>query len=253
MSVSKFMIIRKKDIKTEGENILVSFDLEWTKNYKIKNGNKPFCFSFVYFHLDCMPKKLENLDFGFCSFYIESRKEEKSLVASADIELRKYINQKITIVGHQLSSDISVLLNYGNTRQTTNFSKLKEYWHNRKNSQNHLEVFDTRYDLDPLLKGKSRRLVDVCTELNLDVKQPELKGSMTKMQNIYLDNNDISFMEKLSILNIRHGLSAAILYYYFKKMEKKFDPINVNEIIHKNCSNHYDYVNSKEFSALVVK
>jgi len=31
-----------------GTTLWASIDVEWTKNYRIKNGNRPFCYSLVY-------------------------------------------------------------------------------------------------------------------------------------------------------------------------------------------------------------
>jgi len=31
-----------------GTTLWASIDVEWTKNYRIKNGNRPFCYSVVY-------------------------------------------------------------------------------------------------------------------------------------------------------------------------------------------------------------
>ena len=236
------MFIRENKITAKNDReLLVSFDLEWTKNYKIKNGNRPFCFSFVFFSLEDIPDDIEELGFGFCSYYIETVQEEKNLVEYADVELKKFINSKAVIVGHQLSSDISVLLNFDEFHSTPNFSNLRRLWHRRKQETQQTKIFDTRYDLNSMLNEKSRRLVDVCAEFQLDVTQPELKGSMTKMHNYYMEKKDISTLERLAVLNLRHGLSAAILYSYYRNPQRKVKPVNVNRIIHRNLSLYYKY------------
>lgn len=71
---------------------------------------------------------------------------------------------------------------------------------------------DTRFDAGHLLTGTSRRLVDVCTELGLDVTQPELRGtSMTALHRRWLEHGDTTAREKISVLNVRHSLSTAYL------------------------------------------
>jgi len=112
--------------------------------------------------------------------------------------------------------------------------------------------FDTRYDLDCLLKGKSRRLVDVCAECNMKVTQPEITSSMTKMQNDFLVTQDYTIMERLAILNIRHSLSAAILYSLFSSTPHNSQgTINVNRILYNNIRNHFEYVRGEKFKELI--
>lgn len=241
----------EKKIETCGRRLLVSFDLEWTKNYKIKNGNKPFCFSFVYVNADKLPSNLEELKFGYISYYVDRIGEEFELIDVADRILANFLNEKSLIVGHQLSSDISVLLNYSKDTPEE-FIQLKEFWHSRKADKSMARVLDTRYDLGAMLKNKSRRLVDVCTELNLDVSQPELKGSMTKMQNEFIDFGTEIIMEKLSILNLRHSLSALILCYYYLEDNTNPTPLNVNDIMYRNLKGKYAYVKSDSFAALLT-
>ena len=244
------MIIKEKKIPV-ANTIIVSYDLEWTKNYKIKNGNKPFCFSFVYFDLSTSIKDLESLDFGFCSYYIEKNEEIPDLIKISDDILSDFLKKKCIILGHQISSDISVLVNHS-PEITPKFQELKELWHKRKTETEYPVIFDTRYDLDRMLENKSRRLVDVCTELNLDVRQPELKGSMTKMHNDFIENGKTELMEKLSVLNIRHSLSAAILYLYYNLEAKEIPYLNINKVVKSNLSPYYDYINSDSFENLLI-
>jgi len=247
------MHIKEKKMSKSYGDIIISFDLEWTKNYKIKNGNKPFCFSYIYFYYPTFPKRIEDLEFGFISHYVENIDEISDLVENADTFLHSFLNQNGIILGHQLSSDISVILRYSNQPKTTNFSELKELWHRRKTVDifSKLRVFDTRYDMETFLKQKSRRLVDVCDEFSFIVTQPELAYSMTKMQNMYYANKDVSIMEKLSVLNLRHSLSAALLFLYHQNGKKPQKRINVNKIVYRNLKDYYGYVNSKEFKALL--
>lgn len=246
------MWLKEQTLGGPATNIIASFDLEWTKNYKQKNANKPFCFSFVYFSANIHHLMIEPcLDFGFISRYIEDPDELPELVSVADNILSKFLKNADVIVGHQLSSDIGVILN---TRlpYARRFRQLKHYWRKRKERPgNSIRIFDTRYDINSLIQGTSRRLVDVCKEFSLDVTQPELLGSMTKMQNMYFKTRDISIMEKLSVLNLRHSLSSALLYYYYNHEMIPPEQVNVNRIVHRNLKQHYEYVSGNKFRSLL--
>lgn len=37
--------------KAPGAVRIASLDVEWTKNYRVRNGNRPFCYSVVYLDL----------------------------------------------------------------------------------------------------------------------------------------------------------------------------------------------------------
>lgn len=250
------MLIYEKNIQSSKQPLIISFDLEWTKNYKIKNGNQPFCFSFVFFPLELILSTVEKqLEFGFYSRYVENKEDICSLVNEADRILGSFLDScnKAAIVGHQLSSDISVVLNCSLGEHKTYFVQLKNLWQTRKqdlSEKKNLEIFDSRYDLEGLLKEKSRRLVDVCEECNLIVEQPEISSSMTKMQNDFYASGDRRIMEKLSVLNIRHSLSAAILFLMSREKCKAKKVINVNRIIYRNLG-QFDYVRGEEFKKLL--
>jgi hypothetical protein len=56
---------------------------------------------------------------------------------------------------------------------------------------------DTRYDAGHLLACHSRRLVDVCADLRLDVTQPELRGtSMTALHSRWPQDGDSSVPDR---------------------------------------------------------
>ena len=251
------MLSYEKSIPLSGQTLVVGFDLEWTKNYKIKNGNKPFCFSFVFFSEDVILNAVEKkLDFGFYLRYAEREDDIENLIREASRIFGDFLDYSgiMTIVGHQLSSDISVILNCPSGKQKSNFIRLKTLWQERKqvpSKKRNLEVFDSRYDLEILLKKKSRRLVDVCEECRLEVVQPEIGSSMTKMQNDFYASGGKNIMEKLSILNIRHSLSAAILFLMHRDKCKASMAINVNRILRQNLAGQFDYVSEKEFEKLL--
>ncbi|MBA3046957.1 hypothetical protein KJ863_00135 [Patescibacteria group bacterium] len=245
----------QKQLKKSAKELIVSFDLEWTKNYKIKNGNKPFCFSYIFFEPFADIAKTEKyLEFGLYLCYCENEDDISSLIKEANKILGKFFNmrKRMTMVGHQLSSDIAVMLKCDKKNKEIYFSQLKTLWRNRKEAINkEVNVFDSRYDLNFFLKGKSRRLVDICEERRLDVVQPELKFSMTKMQNDFYSTGNKEIMEKLSVLNIRHSLSTAILFLLSEKNSMPKKSINVNRILYRNLKDIFSYARSKEFKKLL--
>jgi hypothetical protein len=58
-------------------------------------------------------------------------------------------------------------------------------------------------------------------------------------------------MEKLSVLNIRHSLSVAILFLMFQEKMMPKKKINTNRILLRNLSQYFAYVRGKEFNQLV--
>lgn len=236
--------------------LVVSFDLEWVKNYRIKDGNRPFCFSFVYCLL---PKNIflvdEQFEFGFHSYYIEHEDEIPALVKIANQICGDFLSLgNFAVVGHQLSSDIAVLINYLKQERLEHIVLLKQMWktRDRKGIPGKGRVFDTRYDMASMLTGKSRRLVDVCDEFGLEVSQPELGSfSMTQMHRCFLENRDYSIAQKLSVLNIRHSLSAALLYILFFQGMKPERAICVNKMLYKNLHPYFEYVNGDGFAMLL--
>lgn len=245
------MIIKKINRNAiRRNNSIIGIDFEWTKNYRIKNGNKPFCYSVVEFSNDYYLKDIENeLKFNLNVVYVENEDETPKMISMFSLWFKEYEKKysSSTIVGHQLSSDIGVINNYSqnNTNGKYDFYSLKDRWSNRE------KLFDTRYDLNSLLKIKSRRLVDICRAFKLDVTQPELSKSMTRMQNEYYVSGENEIMEKLMVLNIRHSLSSAMLYFIFKKGRGPIKIINVNRIIYNNLKHYIPYVSSMQFSNLL--
>jgi hypothetical protein len=68
------------------------------------------------------------------------------------------------------------------------------------------------HDAGHVLACQSRRLVDVCADLRLDVTQPELRGtSMTALHRRWLELADTTAREKITVLNLRHSLSTAMV------------------------------------------
>lgn len=234
-----------------GKRPLVGFDVEWTKNYQIKNGNRPFCFSVVW-----LPRTTQvahrdaEVRFGLAARYIDHLGEEQALIDAADQLLGRFMECGATFIGHQFSSDLSVLL-AATTRSLPNVEALRAAWGQRRLGGHGFRVVDTRYDLTAFLPEKSRRLVDVCATYRLDVTQPELRGSMTLMQRKFLAGRDEAIRERLSVLNIRHSLSSVLLYCCARDGVLPQGGYNVNRALRSELASTYSYVRNPEFDALV--
>ena len=93
-------------------------------------------------------------------------------------------------------------------------------------------VIDTRYDTDHVLSCRSRRLVDVCTELRLDVTQPELRGtSMTALHRAWLTDCAFEARDRVSVLNLRHSLSTALVALRITNRACWTGTLNVNRLL----------------------
>ena len=233
------------------ERFIAALDVEWTKNYKVKNGSRPFCYSVVLLHWPGEGVDLTSYPatFGFKSIYITSADEEPALIASLDSDLQSWLASDSMLAGHQLSSDLSVVKNAANQAALPGLDGAYGLWRTRREESG--RVFDTRYDVDHLPLGASRRLVDVCGDLKLDVVQPELaRGSMTKLQRNFLATSNELIREQLLTLNVRHSLSTALVACLGLGLVGA-GALNVNQLIHQEMWDLVEYVRSKHFEPLL--
>ena len=240
---------------------LIGFDAEWTKNYKIKNGTVPFCFSIVAVKRKSITMEHlvnGNIQFEYMQFYCENKEETVDLIKNANIYAGYICDSLDTCIlcGHQVSSDYSVLVNMGIARDICdldNLNKLQEIWHKRK-SETKIRMVDTRYDINRGFMGKSRRLVDMCNDFFMDVRQPELNNtSMTKLQNQFYDRGDFVFYERIAVMNLRHSLSAVLLYWMNDQIKDKsqLTSVNINRIVYGNLEKDFEWIHSDIFGQLL--
>jgi hypothetical protein len=233
------------------ERFVAALDVEWTKNYKVKNGSRPFCYSMILLHWPAQDDDLTNFPatFGFKSVYVTSAEDEPTLIASLDSDLQAWLASDSVLTGHQLSSDLSVVKNAANGVALSGVDGAYELWRGRH--QDNGRVFDTRYDVDHLPLGPSRRLVDTCGDLKLDVTQPELaRGSMTKLQRDFLETGNELTREQLLTLNIRHSLSTAMVACVGLGLVG-MGAANVNQLVHQEMWDLVEYVRSERFGKLL--
>lgn len=254
-------MIKKETLQWPVSDCYLGFDAEWVKNYKVKNGNIPFCFSLVAVEKEYMEmKRLEEgkLPFRYIQLYTEDREETVSLIKSAEncAENVEKALKTCVLCGHQMTSDLSVLINMGHALHINEVDKLvmlQQSWHVRKQDQ-YSKILDTRYDIQRPFMRKSRRLVDICEDFNLNVIQPELKNtSMTKLQNLFWESKDLLLYERIAVMNIRHSLCSVILAWLDEQISygRSVLPINVNKTIHYNLKDDFAWIHSDIFKELI--
>jgi len=237
-----------------GSTLWASIDVEWTKNYRIKNGNVPFCLSVVYVAVPDAGAVIDpsGLPFAYTSLYVENADETPALITAADEAVRVAVRVADRITGHQLSSDLSVLTN-ASTAPLTAVTAAREAWQERKGyTLADRRILDTRYDAGHILTGHSRRLVDVCTDLGLDVTQPELlRTSMTALHRAYLATGSTEARERISVLNIRHSLSTALVALRATGQASWSGTLNVNRLLAAELDDSIGWLAHPTFTALL--
>lgn len=230
--------------------LVASVDVEWSKNYKIKNGNRAFCYSVAWLQLPRRrtPVDLTTIDWTFTSAYVDTDTETADLVTLAATDIASATACADLIIGHQLSSDLAVLQANAATPLEA-VTAARQAWRQRHTDP---KIIDTRYDASAILTGRSRRLVDVCTELSLDVTQPELAGkSMTALHRAWLTGNDPQARERISVLNLRHSLSAALVALRAAGVGQWPGRLNVNRLLHTGLGDTFAWTRDPTFQRLL--
>ncbi|WP_410593638.1 hypothetical protein [Amycolatopsis sp. lyj-23] len=237
-----------------GTTLWASIDVEWTKNYQIKNGNKPFCYSVIYAAIPCgtTTTNLADLPFSFTSVYLEDPEETAELLASANAAVRTAFASADRVTGHQFTSDLGVLTNASVTPLPDIAAARARWLDRRTDALADRRVIDTRYDTDHVLTCTSRRLVDVCAELNLDVTQPELRGtSMTALHHAYLERHSDEARERISVLNLRHSLSTALVALRATGHVSWNGTLNVNQMLATGLDGAFSWLGHRTFTDLL--
>ncbi|MEU6718365.1 hypothetical protein ABZ897_43440 [Nonomuraea sp. NPDC046802] len=226
--------------------LVASVDVEWTKNYRIQGGNRPFCYSITWLALAAHGGPV----FQYVSAYVESEAETQDLIDAADRLLAELLDTPTLITGHQLSSDLAILAN-ASGQPTPGVEAMRRRWHGRR-AADPAPLVDTRYDTDHLLSGTSRRLVDVATELGLDVTQPELRNtSMTALHRRWLHEHDPAARERITVLNLRHSLSTALIAAAAAGQSVPLAGLNVNRLLFDHLADIFDWVRTPVFTRLL--
>jgi len=236
-----------------GDRLVASIDVEWSKNYRIKNGNRAFCYSIVWLAAPAFdPPTLDSaLPFQSTSVYVDSDRELPDLVEAAAIDIAVAAETADLITGHQLCSDLAVLAANAGPATPAALTVAQRAWRERR-AQNARRVIDTRFDAGHLLFNTSRRLVDVCGELDLEVSQPELaRKSMTALHRDWLTRHDTEARERVTVLNLRHSLSTAYVAMRAAGHATWTAPLNVNAALAVHLAGRVRWVEHPTFRALL--
>ncbi|MEY9945416.1 hypothetical protein [Kitasatospora sp. GAS1066B] len=234
---------------------IASLDLEWTKNYRIKNGNRPFCYSLTWIDLPSGVLDPAAVMFDWTSLYVESADEMGQLIKQAGTAVQRAFDGADLIVGHQLCADLAVLDAHHDHHRPRSVGPAREAWRRRRTPDAaDPAILDTRYDAGHLLTNPSRRLVDVCGELQLDVTQPELRGtSMTALHRRWLEKSDHEACERVSVLNLRHSLSTALVAARARGVSTWREPVNVNRVLAQRAEGAWTWLTSPTFTKLLTE
>jgi hypothetical protein len=234
-----------------GTVLAAAIDVEWSKNYRVKGGSVPFCYSLAWLALPARPAVTSAADaqVWYASAYVEHGAETPALAAAAGDALTTAAAGADLIAGHQMCSDLAVLAAASPHRA---LADAVSAWRNRQTAPDAAPRWlDTRYDSGQLLSGSSRRLVDICAELQLDVTQPELRGtSMTALHRRWLDNADALAREKITILNLRHSLSTALIAARTAGMTGWQPGLSVNQMLAATITDPVSWLIAPGFTCL---
>jgi hypothetical protein len=272
--------------KNNTQLVIVSIDLEWAKNWKAIEKTVPFCFAL---HVIYVPKVVYNSALCPCinAFKMTAdvlwRSPEETTTAFL-LRINKLIgaqfdHKNTVVVGHQISSDLHCMLQHS-AETLSHIKKIAEQFTKRKNRRGKVSsgqslfpslsqsapatsiwddkfnVFDTRYDIRSKIKGQER-LRDVSLRLGVYAIQFELSPvlSLTRLYNLYLQDQDPRKKERLIILNWRHAFQTALVYLIDQVCPSlkcslslgKRDSLTTNDIIYKMASGSIAYVDSEEY------
>jgi hypothetical protein len=240
--------------RVHGTTTVAAVDVEWSKNYRVKNGNVPFCYSVIWLAVPASrtPVSLDAAAFSYTSVYVDNPAETQDLIASAGRTLAGVLDGADLVTGHQLCADLGILARAAGPTPDT-VIELRAAWHQRRlPASRQPRILDTRYDIGHLLSGTSRRLVDVCAELCLDVTQPELRGtSMTALHRRWTEAGDSGAREKISVLNLRHSLSTALAAVYAAGIGRWEATLNVNQMLASGLGDAFAWTTAPAFQALL--
>jgi hypothetical protein len=234
---------------------IASVDVEWTKNYRVRNGQRPFCYSVAWLDLPAgSTADLADVPFEWTSVYVEEPDEMDTMIRHAAATVASAADTATIITGHQFCADLSVLEANAPVDAVPALQQAREQWRQRRDADpNASHYVDTRYDAGHLLTNPSRRLVDVCTELGLDVTQPELlKASMPAWHRRWIDDGQAEGRERVSVLNLRHSVSTGYVAALTAGLAQHPDTgLNVNRAIAEGAKGAWNWLENPIFTALL--
>jgi len=236
-----------------GELLVAAVDVEWSKNYRIRGGNVPFCYSVIWLTLPRAGAgtSLSTPSFTSTSAYVHDARETGELAESAGLALEAVLERADVVAGHQFTSDLAVLAAASGS-PPPGVTAARDAWRQRRCPGHWPQIVDTRYDAGHVLTCASRRLVDVCADLELAVTQPELRGtSMTALHRRWLETGDAMAREKISVLNLRHSLSTALVAARAAGFGSWPPGLNVSQLLASGLGSAFGWLSSPAFTALL--
>jgi hypothetical protein len=235
-----------------GTLLAAAIDVEWSKNFRIRGGNVPFCYSVAWLALHEDSTGTGTFPFWYASAYVNDSRETADLVGGAGKALCGVLEHASLIAGHQLSSDLAVLA-AASPAPDPGVTAAQAAWRQRhQRAPGGPRLLDTRYDTGHVLRGASRRLVDVCADLHLEVTQPELRGtSMTALHRRWLEQADTPAREKITVLNLRHALSTALVAAHAAGLASWRPGLNVNTMLAAGLEGTFGWLADSVFTALL--
>jgi hypothetical protein len=234
---------------------MAAIDVEWTKNYRVRGGNVPFCYSVAWLRLpaDGASTGLDAVRFWYTSAYVDDASQRPDLVAGAGTALACLMEHARLVAGHQLCSDLAVLAAAAAGAPPPAVAAAAAAWRQRRqDTAGQPRFLDTRYDAGHVLACQSRRLVDVCADLRLDVTQPELRGtSMTALHRRWLESGDVTAREKITVLNLRHSLSTVMVAARAAGLAHWQPGLNVNRVLAGELGDVFGWLAHPGFTALL--
>lgn len=241
--------------RAPGTRLVAAIDVEWTKNYKIKNGNQAFCYSIIWLAVPLRakgPAKVRSAPpFRWTSAYLQRDSERPALIELAATDIAAAVDHADQVIGHQFCSDLAVLAANAGRKVPKALTLARKRWHERRNDELFL---DTRFDAGHILCNESRRLVDVCEELKLDVTQPELaRKSMTALHKDWLERGNTEARERITVLNLRHSVSSAYVALRASGHLAWSRPLNVNTVLTDVLQGQIGWLEHPTFQELLPK
>jgi hypothetical protein len=176
---------------------------------------------------------------------------------AVDSLLASYLADGVTIVGHQLASDLHTLSRSSSTRLVAVEAMIEML--RRRREERHERgprVADTRYDISGRQIGNgAEKLRNVSLRYRVIAVQNELeKISLTKLYNRYVLSRDNETREILTTVNWRHAFQTSLVWLSDLLRGKpvrnrRFDwgVLVTNDIMWEMGHEHLGYLDSPEF------
>jgi len=244
---------------TPGDRLVASIDVGWTRDHRVLDGHRAYCYSIIWLILPASPEPITldaGLAFDYTSVYLDHHDERPQLVAAAAADLDAALNHADLIAGHQLPSDLAALRATATADINTGavvppaVTAAQHAWRQRRTDPAR-RIVDARFDTDHVLFNASRQLVDICAELDLDVAEAELTDTtVAALNRAWLVRRDSQAREQVTVLNLRTCLATAYVALRAAGLATWHHPLNVNAMLSAQLDYQLGWLHSPAFRAL---